>query len=75
MNIFSFKSTLGALVLGLSLTGCATVQPWERSILAKPQMTLSPNPYSSEMRGHIYSSREAGAGGSLANGGGGCGCY
>lgn len=58
----------------VSLTGCTSVSPWERGNLAKPQMAMEPHPAQRELRGHIYSSREAATGGSSA-GGGGCGCY
>lgn len=62
-----------ALLTGLYLTGCAPVQPWERGILAKPQMALDPYPTASLYRAHNYGSREASTGGGLAKGGG-CGC-
>jgi len=63
------------LVLGLLLLqGCSAVQPWERGILAKPQMALDPHPLQSELRGHNYGSREA-AGSGISGSGGGCGCY
>ena len=65
-----------ALLLGayLVLPGCASVPPWERGNLAKPQMAFDLNPVQSELRAHAYSSREAGASGN-AGAGGGCGCY
>lgn len=56
------------------LTACAQVSPWERGILAKPQMALEPRPEVSGLSAHTYGSREAAAGGSAASGGG-CGCY
>lgn len=62
------------LVLGVWLTGCAQVAPWERGHLAKPHMALEPNPAQRALRAHTYGSREA-AGGGLAAEGGGCGCY
>jgi hypothetical protein len=58
----------------LMLQGCASVEPWERGHLAKPQMSLDPYPMLNEMRGHNFGSREAAAG-SSSNSGGGCGCY
>jgi hypothetical protein len=57
----------------LCLCGCTTVQPWERGMLAKPQMALDTYPLQSAIRAHNYGSREAGAG-SNAGQGGGCGC-
>jgi hypothetical protein len=67
------RALLG-LALGLSLSGCAPVAPWERGHLAKPQMALDPHPVQSGFREHIYGGREAASGGSAASGGG-CGCY
>ncbi len=63
------------LGLGLAMTACSTVQPWERGILAKPQMALDPTPLQSSIRMHNYSSREAAASINSSGGGGGCGCY
>lgn len=57
------------------LQGCADVQPWERGTLAKPHMAMEPFPIQMANRAHIYGSREAGSGGSVSSGGGGCGCY
>ena len=65
--------TLAIVVLGC--TACTTVQPWERSILAKPQMGLEASPLQSRIRTHVYSSREAAADVNFSGGGGGCGCY
>ncbi|MGZ8190317.1 MAG: DUF4266 domain-containing protein [Methylococcaceae bacterium] len=62
------------VALGLSISGCTPVAPWERGILAKPQMALEPYPMQSIFRAHNYGSREAASGGSSAVGGG-CGCY
>lgn len=60
--------------LTLWLSGCASVAPWERGNLAKPQMNPNPHPMQSGLRTHDYSAREAAAAGG-ATGGGGCGCY
>jgi hypothetical protein len=59
--------------LVLSVSGCASVAPWQRGILAKPQMALDIYPVQSAFQAHIYNSREAAMGNSSA-GGGGCGC-
>ncbi|HEY6645395.1 DUF4266 domain-containing protein [Povalibacter sp.] len=61
------------LVLGLSLAGCATVQPWERDVLARPEMSLDANPLDAAIDDHIYFSKEGSSGG-RGFGGGGCGC-
>ena len=61
-----------ALVL-LALTGCAGVQPWERDVLARPEMSLANAPLDAAIDDHIYFSKEASSGG-RGFGGGGCGC-
>lgn len=55
------------------LSGCASVQPWEKQNLAKPQMTFEGDKLETGYIEHIYSSKEAASGGSGV-GGGGCGC-
>jgi hypothetical protein len=62
----------GLLGMGF-LTGCANVEPWDRNILAKENMTLIPDPSGAEMMGHAQFSRE-GTEGATGTGGGGCGC-
>jgi len=58
----------------LFVSGCASVAPWERGNLAKPQMSFDRNVAQSELRSHAYSAREAAVSGN-AGAGGGCGCY
>ncbi|WP_373988417.1 DUF4266 domain-containing protein [Duganella sp. BuS-21] len=62
------------LLTGL-LGGCAgpAVQPWERGTLARSEMSFNGNQLDSKFAEHIYSSKEAAAGGAGV-GGGGCGC-
>jgi hypothetical protein len=63
-----------ALVLTvLALAGCAGVQPWERDVLARPEMSLDAAPLDAAIDDHIYFSKEASSGG-RGFGGGGCGC-
>ena len=67
---------IGALLALTALAGCSVqpVQPWEKGILAKPEMTIQGNdPLDAKFAEHIYYSREAASGGSGV-GGGGCGC-
>ena len=60
--------------LGLLLVaGCATVQPWDRDLLAQKRMSFNPSPMLSSIDEHIYFSKEASMGGT-GTGGGGCGC-
>lgn len=57
----------------LALAGCAGVQPWERDVLARPEMSLDGAPLDAAIDDHIYFSKEASSGG-RGFGGGGCGC-
>ncbi len=61
---------LGTLAL---LSGCTTVQPWERAALADAKMRPDRDPLLTAMMEHIYFSREASSGG-RGVGGSGCGC-
>ena len=57
----------------LALTGCTTVQPWEKGNLAKPEMTFGGDKLETRYADHVYTRREAASGGAGV-GGGGCGC-
>lgn len=67
---------LSCLTVGVILsTGCASlgVKPWERDVMARPEMQLGSDPLDSAIDDHLYFSKEASSGGrSFA--GGGCGC-
>jgi len=57
-------------------SGCALVQPvqpWEKGVLARPEMTFELDRLDTEYVEHTYSSKEAASGGAGV-GGGGCGC-
>jgi hypothetical protein len=73
MNRRLFRTA--ATLLLAALAGCSTIgiQPWERDILARPEMALDAAPVDTALDEHIYFSREA-AGGGRGFGGGGCGC-
>lgn len=71
--MLAHRRLLTLLLLALSLTGCANVQPWERGNLAKPEMAFDANPAAAALMQHSYSSKEAASGG-YGVGGGGCGC-
>jgi hypothetical protein len=67
---------LGSLLLVAALLGgCGSlgVEPWERDVLAKPEMSLDADPIDAALDDHIYFSKEASSGG-RGFGGGGCGC-
>jgi Domain of unknown function (DUF4266) len=74
MNLFK-KITWRVLILTLfcMMSGCQTVNAWERGNLAKPQMALEVDPLTSALSSHTFSSKEAASGG-YGVGGGGCGC-
>lgn len=55
------------------VTGCATIKPWDRDLLAEEKMQLVPHPLDNFLDEHIYFSKEAASGGQGV-GGGGCGC-
>ena len=57
----------------MSLTGCVTVQPWERGVLADPMMIFDENPIEKGINEHALDYREGSSGGTGAQGGG-CGC-
>jgi len=71
MKTMKLAATAMMLVAGLS--GCATVQPWERDVTARKSMQLGRNANLASAHDHIYFSKEASAGGRSFDGGG-CGC-
>jgi len=64
-----------AMSMGLALAACSSVgvKPWERDLMAKPEMTLDAGAIDASMDDHVYFSKEAASGGK-GFGGGGCGC-
>lgn len=62
-----------AMAAFLLLAGCATVEPWQRGYLARPDMAVGSGPGTGRMLEKTYAAKEASAGGD-AVGGGGCGC-
>ncbi|MEK6749373.1 MAG: DUF4266 domain-containing protein, partial [Pseudomonadota bacterium] len=41
------------------VTGCATIKPWDRDLLAEEKMQLVPHPLDNFLDEHIYFSKEA----------------
>ena len=64
---------LGVL-LGLTVSACATVPQNRRAHLADPMMSLTDEPLDAARRQKLYDTREGAAGGDGASAGGGCGC-
>jgi hypothetical protein len=62
-------------LLALGTVGCTSlgVRPWQRDVLARPEMALDAYPIDLAFDDHIYFSKEAATGG-RSFGGGGCGC-
>ncbi len=69
------RPALAFLLLALLFTGCAIkpLQPWERDLLAEPEMQTIPDPMDHALDEHTYFSKETAHGGDGV-GGGGCGC-
>jgi hypothetical protein len=67
------RAGLIAIVAITGLAGCAGVEPWDRDVLARPDMQLVSDPAEASADEHIYFSKEASSGG-RGFGGGGCGC-
>lgn len=59
----------------LTMAACSNlgVKPWERNLLAKPEMEMTADPLDLAFDEHIYFSKEASSGGQ-GFAGGGCGC-
>jgi hypothetical protein len=72
----SFRRLFAALALAAcaaSTSACATVAPYERERLAKPDMELARNPDAAAGEEHAVNYRE-GSTGAMGASGGGCGC-
>ncbi|MCG8590225.1 MAG: DUF4266 domain-containing protein [Proteobacteria bacterium] len=70
------RTTIVLFTAGAALTsfGCAQVRPWERDVLARPDMAWDPDPLDAARKSHVYFSKEASALSGASAGGGGCGC-
>jgi hypothetical protein len=72
----STRLCLSLMVFGAIFSGGCTslgVKPWQRDVLARPDMQLGADPLDAAIDDHLYFSKEASSGGrSFA--GGGCGC-
>ena len=64
---------LAAALAALLSSGCSTVEPWKREVLARSDMAWTPDPLEAQRDAHIHFSKEASLGGG-GGGGGGCGC-
>lgn len=59
----------------LLLAGCASIgpKPWQKDLMARPEMQVGANSIVEAVNDHIYFSKEAASGG-RGFAGGGCGC-
>lgn len=73
MNASNLRRTVVAVGVALVVGGCAAVEPWDRDVLARPDMQIVSDPIEAATDEHIYFSKEASSGG-RGFGGGGCGC-
>jgi hypothetical protein len=67
---------LALLILPLAAAGCASFdppKPWEKGVLARPEMQFDADKLDAKITQHIYASKEAATGGDSISGGG-CGC-
>jgi len=72
MKKAAFAMVLGVFFLAFVMTACATVQPWQRGLLADSCMVFDSNNTAAYMT-HWQESREGSMGGFGVQGGG-CGC-
>jgi hypothetical protein len=61
------------VLIFMTISGCAVVQPWERERLADPNMMFDENPIQKGIKEHYINIREGSEGGTGSQGGG-CGC-
>lgn len=73
MNATKSVRCICAAAALIGLAGCAGIQPWDRDVLARPDMQMVSDPLEAASDDHIYFSKEASSGG-RGFGGGGCGC-
>jgi hypothetical protein len=71
--VINYRQLLLLSMAVLLLGGCTVVEPWERDVLARPEMSLDASPLDAAIDDHIYFSKEGSSGG-RGFGGGGCGC-
>lgn len=61
------------IAVAIILSGCSSVEPWQKGNLAKAHMSFEPDPLESHYVKKVYPAKEASFGG-YGVGGGGCGC-
>jgi hypothetical protein len=74
----SFRKSIlivSGVAIAAACSGCSAVgpKPWEKDIMARPEMQVSAYALQASADDHIYFSKEASSGG-RGFAGGGCGC-
>ena len=61
----SIRNPLILSALLVLLSGCSSmgVEPWDRDLLARPEMAINSSPLDQAIDDHIYFSKEASSGG------------
>ena len=77
-NLHRLKSRIalaGALLAAFLCSSCTSLgpKPWEKDLMARPEMQLNAYPLQMAADEHVYFSKEASSGG-RGFAGGGCGC-
>jgi hypothetical protein len=67
------KRMLLVIAVAALVSGCGSVQPWQKGNLANKEMAFDPDVLETRFADHTYFSKE-GASGGAGVGGGGCGC-
>ena len=73
MKIPVIAAILFILISSVLVSGCQTVQPWERERLSNPNMIFDEDPVLKGIENHFIYIREGSEGGDGAQSGG-CGC-
>ena len=75
MRNYEYLIALLGWVLAVTVTGCSSVDFYQKAHFSDPIMTFDPDPTELHVYQKTYYSREGSAGGIGASAGGGCGCY
>lgn len=73
MRALRLAGLLAACALLCACGGIKPVSPWQKGVLARPEMTFETDRLENAYNEHTYFSKEAASGGAGV-GGGGCGC-
>ena len=73
MNAALRIAICGAAIFLAGCAGLTPPEPWERGLLARPEMQMGGNPLQQRFDSHVFTSKENASGGGSVQGGG-CGC-